>query len=147
MNYAFIENGKVTNIVVWDGIPFTQVSDGEAGSIAIGWSPPEGVVMVSLPGNSPVGIDYTYDGVNFTAPPKPVAALPSVAQILSANTSVQAQLLAAASVAIAPLQLAVSLGEATSAETVSAAAWVAYTRAVKAIDLTQVSPTWPAVPA
>lgn len=63
------------------------------------------------------------------------------------NTMMRDSLLSAASVAIAPLQMAVSLGEATAAETASATAWVAYSRAVKAVDLTQASPSWPTPPA
>jgi hypothetical protein len=62
------------------------------------------------------------------------------------NTATRDALLTQASVAIAPLQMAVSLGEATDAETASAKAWVAYSRAVKAIDLAQASPVWPAQP-
>jgi hypothetical protein len=72
---------------------------------------------------------------------------PTAEEILAGNQSQRDVLLSAASVAIAPLQLAVSLGEATDAETASAKAWIAYSRAVKAVDLTVAAPAWPAPPA
>jgi hypothetical protein len=55
MNYAIIEQGKVTNITLWDGVtPWTPAA-GEA---------------VACPEN--VGIGWTYDGETWTAP-EPVA--------------------------------------------------------------------------
>ncbi|WP_323119978.1 tail fiber assembly protein [Burkholderia alba] len=71
---------------------------------------------------------------------------PTQDQIVAMNTAKRDQLLQQASVALAPLQMAVSLGEATDAETVLAKAWVAFSRAVKAVDLTQANATWPQAP-
>lgn len=62
------------------------------------------------------------------------------------NTAMRDSLLAGASVSISPLQMALTLGEATDAETASAKAWVAYSRAIKAVDLTQAAPQWPSIP-
>jgi len=54
MNYAIIEQGKVTNVTLWDGItPWTPAA-GEA---------------VACPEN--VGIGWTYDGTDWTPPPPP----------------------------------------------------------------------------
>ena len=55
MNYAIIVDGVVVNVIVWDGdAPFT--ADGS---------------LVLIPDDVPAGIDWTWDGSNFTAPPVP----------------------------------------------------------------------------
>jgi hypothetical protein len=99
--------------------------------------------MIDTAGNDNVEAGWTYDGTTFAAP---VPYQPTKDEILAANTATRDTLLGQASTAIAPLQMAVSLGEATDAETSSARAWVAYSRSVKAVDLTQASPTWPVAP-
>ncbi|WP_155631564.1 hypothetical protein [Burkholderia stagnalis] len=58
-NYAIVENGVVTNVIVWDG-------DAES------WHPPEGSTAILLPSESPIGVDWTtVDGVNYTPPAQP----------------------------------------------------------------------------
>jgi hypothetical protein len=86
---------------------------------------------------------WNYDGSTFSAPVVPIA---SADEVLDSNTTSRDALLSLASTAIAPLQMAVSLGEATEAETALAKGWVAYSRAVKAVDLRQSNPTWPTAP-
>jgi putative aminopeptidase FrvX len=132
--YALIEDGIVINVVVWDGNTDT-------------WTPDDGQTAILIKdGDVPhIGLGYA-DGV-FQQPPIPEVIPPTPAEVLAANTNVRDQLLQLASVAIAPLQMAVSLGEATDAETASAKAWVAYSRGVKAVDLTQTQPNWPTAPA
>jgi hypothetical protein len=51
MNYAIVEQGKVTNITLWDGVSSWTPAAGEA---------------VACPEN--VGIGWTYDGQTWTAP-------------------------------------------------------------------------------
>jgi hypothetical protein len=53
-NYAIIENGVVTNIVVWDG--------------GDDWTPPAGSTAVLVPADTFVSIGYTSDGTTFSAP-------------------------------------------------------------------------------
>jgi len=53
-NYAIIENGVVTNTVVWDG-----ESD---------WTPVAGSTAVLVPPETFVSIGYTYNGTTFSAP-------------------------------------------------------------------------------
>lgn len=72
---------------------------------------------------------------------------PTPDQIVAMNTARREDLLQQASTALVPLQMAIVLGEATDAETALAKVWVAFTRAVKAIDLTVTNPTWPTLPA
>ena len=52
--YAVVESGVVTNIVAWDG-----VSD---------WTPPQGSTANLIPDGLQVGIGYSFDGANYTAP-------------------------------------------------------------------------------
>ena len=53
--YAIVENGVVTNLIVWDGDTDT-------------WSPPEGSTAVLVPTGGFVDIEYLYDGTAFSAP-------------------------------------------------------------------------------
>ncbi|AJX77236.1 caudovirales tail fiber assembly family protein [Burkholderia pseudomallei MSHR2543] len=71
---------------------------------------------------------------------------PTIEQIIVSNTAMRDRLLERASVALTPLQTAVMLGDATDSEAQQARAWIAYTRAVKGIDLTRREPTWPEQP-
>ncbi|MBU9552424.1 tail fiber assembly protein [Burkholderia multivorans] len=82
------------------------------------------------------------NGVPVLREPDPLTA----EQILAINSEYRDQLLRNASVALAPLQMAVSLGDATDDETALAKAWVSYTRALKNVDLSSASPSWPSPP-
>jgi hypothetical protein len=62
-NYAAVLNGKVDNLVVWDG--------------ESAWRPAEGVLLVSAPTNVGLGWGYDPDTNSFTAPPAPPPAPPS----------------------------------------------------------------------
>jgi hypothetical protein len=55
MEYAVIENGVVTNTVIWDGIT--------------DWAPPEGSSLEPIPDGTMAGIGWTYLAGTFTAPP------------------------------------------------------------------------------
>ncbi len=55
-NYAYIENGVVTNVIVWDGVT--------------PYNPGPTVTLVLLPTDSPVTMGCLYDAATgFTAPP------------------------------------------------------------------------------
>ncbi|KVC88166.1 tail fiber assembly protein [Burkholderia ubonensis] len=75
-------------------------------------------------------------------PPLP----PTPAQIIAQNTHRRDELLRQASVALAPLQMAVALGDATDGEKEAARRWLTFTRALKAVDLTVAEPVWPVEP-
>lgn len=80
-----------------------------------------------------------------TAPPVVIPVL-SAADILASNTTTRNALLLNGTNAQAPLQDAVDLAIATTAETAMLTSWKQYSVAVNRVDLTQTSPTWPAVP-
>lgn len=69
------------------------------------------------------------------------------AQILAANTATRGKLLAAAALAIAPLQDASDLQIATDAEIALLTQWKQYRVDVSRVDLTASAPDWPATPA
>ncbi|WP_132922589.1 hypothetical protein [Sodalis ligni] len=59
-NYAYVENGIVTNVIVWDGV--TQ------------YNPGPNVTLVLLPPDSPVTMGYLYKAATgFTEPANPDA--------------------------------------------------------------------------
>ena len=130
MNYAIVKDGVVINVVVWDGD-------------TTNWSPEDGTDAVPVTDGVLAGIGYAYDGKVFTAPPTPE---PTAAETLAWNTMNRDALLGIATLAIGPLQDAVDLEEATAAETTQLKKWKQFRIAVNRIDLSQVSPGWPATP-
>lgn len=130
--YAVVEDGEVVNVVAWDGVT--------------PWEPPEGSQVVSIPSDVNAGIGWAYiDGV-FAAPPPPPVQPKSAEQILAENTAARNALLDAATRAIAPLQDAVDIGEATDDDAANLKAWKTFRVAVNRIVLTVDSPTWPSPP-
>ncbi len=87
---------------------------------------------------------WTYDGNAFLPyqPPQPTAA-----EILKANTQTRDALLTQASRAIAPLQYAVDLEDATDADLALLKKWKQYSVAVNRVDLKKPDPAWPKTPA
>lgn len=77
----------------------------------------------------------------------PAPYAPSPQETLSFNTSIRDLLLASATLAIAPLQDAVDLDEATPAEVALLKKWKQYRVAVNRVDLTVLNPEWPIAPA
>jgi hypothetical protein len=57
-NYAIIENGVVSNVVIWDG-------NTEA------WQPPSGCTVAVVQEGQAVSIGWTYDGTSFSTPVTP----------------------------------------------------------------------------
>lgn len=88
-------------------------------------------------------VGWVYDGNSFSVA---VPAGPTAEQVLANNTAMRDSLLSTATLAIAPLQDAVDLDEATDAETALLTQWKRYRVAVNRVDLTQTSPTWPTAP-
>ncbi len=56
--YAVVENGTVTNVIVWDGDQET-------------WAPPEGCTVQLLAEGETAGPGWTWDGEAFTSPSPP----------------------------------------------------------------------------
>lgn len=84
-----------------------------------------------------------YDGTSFSSYVPPAR---SASEILASNTATRDALLSAAAIAIAPLQDAVDLGEATDQEAVLLKQWKQYRITVNRLDLTAESPVWPSTP-
>lgn len=153
-NFALIENGVVTNIIVWDGVTYDPGTpeippgdDGKGGVPAVpasGWSPPDGVVAVVIPDGESVAIGWLYDGAAFSAPPVPPL---TADQILAANTSQSSALMATANAATVGMSDAYVAGLLDEADTAIFKAWAAYKLALSKIDLTKASPPWPTAPA
>lgn len=123
--YALIEKGIVTNTIVWEGPDAELVDFGKDVTYA---------VIPDEDGNQP-SIGWSYDGSLFTAPPlteDEIAAQNT--QKVANNTAMKANLIAQATIEIAPLQDAVDLDEATDAESNSLKAWKQYRVAVNRID-------------
>lgn len=74
------------------------------------------------------------------------APLPTPAEILARNTQARDYYLAIATLAIAPLQDAVDIDDATAAEVGLLKRWKQFRVAVNRVDLTIASPAWPETP-
>jgi len=136
--YALIKKGLVINTILWDGpeaspmdfgkgISFEELPDGDGNNPSIGWS---------------------YDGTVFSPPPlteEEVAA--EKQQRISNNIAMKANLIAQATIEIAPLQDAVDLEVATDVESASLKKWKQYRVAVNRIDAnTAEDVIWPEQP-
>ncbi len=138
MAYALIEGGTVINTIVWEGPEVSPVDFGE------------GVTYAEIPdgeGNQP-SIGWSYDGSVFAAPPltdEQIAAQKQ--QKITSNVENKASLIAQATIAIAPLQDAVDLDDATDAEMALLKAWKQYRVAVNRVDASTADDiAWPAQP-
>lgn len=130
-SYAVVEGGIVTNVIVWDGDETN-------------WTPPEGATMVLVEDGMVPHIGLGYANGVFEQPEPPVL---TPDQILAGNTATRDALLSTAALAIAPLQDAVDLDEATPEETALLKLWKQYRVAVNRMDLTKENPVWPTAPA
>lgn len=132
--YALVENGVVTNLIVWSG----------GGS----WAPPTGSSAVEVAEGVEVSIGYYHDGSAFLAPPAPAvpAPLPPTAeQALMQRDS----LLAVAALRIAPLQDAVDLDVETGDEVAMLTEWKQYRVDLNRIEQQAGFPAdidWPVAP-
>lgn len=104
------------------------------------WTDPDGYITIQTDVAS-IGWGYM-DGV-FVAP---TVAPPAPEDILRTNTATRDSLLSQASQAIAPLQDAVDLDDATPAEAALLKKWKQYRVAVNRIDLVLLAPAWPSAP-
>lgn len=77
---------------------------------------------------------------------EPVPYVPTAAEVVQQNTIVRDILLTRAGLAIAPLQDAVDIDDATPADVAALKAWKQYRVAVNRADLTAITPAWPNLP-
>ncbi|MDR5857249.1 tail fiber assembly protein [Caballeronia sp. LZ062] len=136
MNYAYVQEGRVMEVIA-------PMLDDSGNEIPIEARFTEEFRQSLVPCDDSVKEGLVYDGTTFSEyvpPPK------SAAQILADNTAARDTMLAQATAAIAPLQDAVDLDEATDAEIALLNKWKQYRVAVNRVDLTQASPVWPAAP-
>lgn len=84
--YAIVENGVVTNMILWDG-------DTES------WSPPAGISAVSVADGLEIGIGWAYNGTSFAAPVV-VAVPPSLSQQAQAALSARLQIVSTSTPAL-----------------------------------------------
>lgn len=138
-SYALIQDGNVVNTIVWDGPDISPVDFGE------------GITYAEIPdreGNQP-SIGWKYNDELFTAPPLTAEEIAAqTAQKIASNVEMKANLIEQATIAIAPLQDAVDLDDATDAETASLKSWKQYRVAVNRIDAQTLNEIdWPDIPA
>lgn len=140
--YARVDNGVVVEI-----IPPSSNNEGGGADIPIEdrFTPEfvESLVDITtiVP---PPGEHWTYDGEVFAAP---VPYQPTAEEIERVNTSSRNYLLGLAALAIAPLQDAVDLDEATTEESAALKKWKLCRIAINRVDLTMANPVWPTLPA
>ena len=137
--YARIDQGVVAEIIC----PWADENGNEA-PIEQRFTPEFVSTLIEITDTTPVPQErWTYDGATFAAP---VPYQPTLDEIKAVNTSTRDYLIALATLAIAPLQDAVDLEEATAQEIALLKKWKQYRVAVNRVDLTLVSPIWPPQP-
>lgn len=129
-NYAVIEKGSVTNIVLWDG-------ESE-------WAPDNGV---AIPATEGVGIGWLYADGTFTAPAvqEPVKSHDEL--VTEAEADKRARIDTATS-RIVVWQTKLLMGrKLTDAESASLNAWMDYIDALEAVDISSAPAIcWPVKP-
>jgi len=150
--YARLENNVVAEIILPqpydaespDWVEGEPSRIGEETPIELRFHPSLVANMVDITGMIPKPqYGWVYDGAGFSAP-APYA--PSPAEVLAQNTLTRNLLLGEATRDINPLQDAVDLDEATSADVALLKSWKQYRVAVNRVDLTQANPSWPPQP-
>jgi hypothetical protein len=136
MNYAYVQNGRVMEVIA-------PMLDDDGNAIPIEQRFTQEFVAALVECGETVHEGMVYDGTSFS---EYVPPAPSPAEVLATNMATRDALLAQAAIAIAPLQDAVDLDEATAAETALLKLWKQYRVAVNRVDLTQASPAWPTAP-
>jgi hypothetical protein len=137
--YARVEDGVIQEIIE----PFADPNGNEY-SIEERFVPELVVQMIDITGVTPKPDQmWTYDGAVFAAP---VPYQPTPEEILAGNLSTRDVFLSKATMAIAPLQDAVDLEDATPTELAQLKSWKQYRIAVNRVDLTQGDPAWPPQP-
>ena len=126
-DYALIKNGVIRNVVIWDG----------EGDIFADYT------AVSIDGIN-AGIGWSYDGKTFIAPPVPELTRE---EYVGQAESTKVGLLSSARTTISIWQSELLLGTISDADKASLVAWLAYIKAVEAID-TSTAPdiSWPEPP-
>ena len=129
-NYAVVENGTVTNVVVWDG--------------KSEWKPVAGDV---IPATEGVGIGWSYSDGAFTAPVVPESVKSHDELVADAEADKTARINEAKST-ILVWQTKLLMGRTlTVSETASLNAWVDYIDAVSAVDTSKAPDiVWPDKP-
>lgn len=139
MNYAHIFEAQVREIIPQfnvDGLPIEERYTAEFVATCV--QIPDDVEV--SPGDSYVDGEF---GPPLVILPEPL----SPAEILAANEATKSALLTVATLAIAPLQDAVDLGEETAEEAALLKAWKQYRVALNRVSLSTQVVAWPVLPA
>lgn len=132
--YALVKDGKVINLILWDGSEM-EFEDG--------------VSAVEIEGSDNVSIGFTYAKGKFTAPPLTEEQLKQQKQeAITVNQINKNQLMNEATQLIAVLQDAVELEMATEKETADLTLWKKYRVLLSRVDIengTEIN--WPPRPA
>lgn len=150
--YARIESGIVVEIIgpaVWDVDVKGENGDiiyhsGDEIDINERFTPQFVETLVEITNESPQPEGYWVYNNGIFSPP--VVKVPTPQEILIENTNVRDLLLAKATLAIAPLQDAVDLEDATESDVALLKKWKQYRVAVNRVDLTLLTPKWPTEP-
>ncbi|MEN4702889.1 tail fiber assembly protein [Pantoea agglomerans] len=134
VGYALVKEGKVVNLILWDGVEM----DFE-----------DGVSAVKIEESDNVSIGFTYAKGKFTAPPLTEQQLEQQKQeVITVNQINKNQLMSEATQQIAVLQDAVDLEMATEKEATDLPLWKKYRVLLSRVDIENVTAiSWPPKPA
>ncbi len=129
-NYAIVESGFVTNIVLWDGEAV--------------WAPRAGQSAIEVKDGVDAGIGYSFvDGV-FTAPEVPA---PSQEELVSEADKKKSQILQSINGTTQTWQTQLALGIITEADKATLTLWMKYAQEVQVVDTSKAPDIdWPVAP-
>lgn len=129
-NFAIVEAGVVTNVILWNG---------EAE-----WSPEEGQTVIEVKAGVEAGIGYSIADGEFVAP---ATVTPSKEELIVEADKQKQQILQSVNTTTQMWQTQLTLGIITNDDKEALTAWMKYAQSVNAVD-TSASPniTWPSEP-
>lgn len=131
--YALVRDGIVINTIIWDGENFDF---------------DKGVEQIEVLEGISVSPGYFYNNGTFSAPPLTEEQIEEQRlQAIALNMTIKSESMAQATAAIAPLQDAIDLDEATDEEAHLFKLWKQYRVALNRIDANTAEPVnWPETP-
>lgn len=145
--YAIVVNGRVTNIVQWDGTgnvfeSNTVIELTDSVTANIGDAVASGVIYAKPTD----GFEYTFNDTSLSWELTAAGQSAKTSAEIAAATTTKTALLESAQSTISLWQSELLLGTISDSDKSLLTNWIAYIKQLQAIDTTSLPVTWPAVP-
>lgn len=119
-SYALVKDGKVSNIILWDGISSINIEDG--------------TLSVEVKDGEDCKIGWSYDSGEFISPKLPEIPEPTKEESIAQAESQKKSIISSASQSTQVLQTQLLLGIISDADKEKLIVWMKYIQAIQAVD-------------